>query len=395
MPGVLEQLAEAIEKAAVPSDRDGLVEAFRLFDRFAAKLSAAVGEFDAAGNWGLDGAVSAVAWLRHRAGLAPSAAASTVATAQKLRKLPVTRQAWLDGELSGGQVQAVVANVEDRTLGRFAEHEAALVPTPAPLSVLHTTRAMRFWRARAEALLDDAEARLPERSLHLSMTLGARWRLDGELDPEGGTVLATALRLAATEEAEGEPRRTAARRRADALVEVARFFLDHQGHVPAGRHRPHLNVVVDYRDLVQGGGGELVGGGFLDGAAIGRLLCDAEVHRVVTDGRSTILDYGTATRTVPPALWSALVLRDRHCRLGVDCDRPPEWCEAHHVTPVAEGGETNLANLALGCSRHHHTVHLPGWHLKLLPDGTLVITDPGGRTRTTRPPGVLTAPVAA
>ena len=146
--------------------------------------------------------------------------------------------------------------------------------------------------------------------------------------------------------------------------------------------------MVDWDDLVRGGPGRLVEGGFLDGASIRRLLCDAAVHRVVTEGRSSILDYGTSTRTVPANLWSALVLRDRHCRHS-GCDRPSHWCEAHHVTPVLEGGATALDNLVLKCSRHHHLGHLPGWHEKLKPDGTLVTTDPAGRTRSTRPPGVL------
>ena len=317
-----------------------------------------------------------------------STANNTVRTARRLRDLPVTSGAWLDGELSGGQVQAIVANVDDRTTPQLAAQEASLVPTVAPLSVAATTRAMQFWRARAEALVDDgAEARAPERDVHLSQTFRGRWVLDGDLDPEGGELLATALRLAATDDAEGEPTRTPARRRGDALVDLARFFLDHQDHVPAGRHRPHLNIVVNYEDLLAGRAGELVDGGFLDGASIRRLLCDAAVHRVVTDGRSSILDYGTATRTAPANLWAALVLRDRHCRHD-GCDRPSRWCEAHHVTPVLEGGATSLDNLVLKCSRHHHIGHQPGWHEKLLPDGTLVTTDPGGRTRTTRPPGV-------
>lgn len=390
----LERLARAVEEAEVPADGEGLVEALRLLDRLTAKVTEAVGRFDAEGGWALDGAVSAVSWLRHRAGLAPKAAASVVGTARRLRELPVTTAAWLDGSLSGGQVQVIVANVDDRTAPQFVAQERSLVPTLVPLSVLNTTRAMRFWRARAEALLDDGgEGRLAERSVHLSRTLGDRWVLDGDLDPEGGALVATALRLASTEDAEGEPVRTPARRRADALVDLARFYLDHRRQRLGGRHRPHLNVVVGWDDLVAGRGGELLEGGFVDGATVRRLLCDASVHRVVTDGRSTVLDYGTAVRTAPDALWNALVLRDRHCRHD-GCDRPPEWCEAHHVVPVLEGGPTSLDNLVLKCSRHHHIGHLPGWQEKLLPDGTLVTTDPAGRTRSTRPPGVLQPLVA-
>ncbi len=39
------------------------------------------------------------------------------------------------------------------------------------------------------------------------------------------------------------------------------------------------------------------GGPALDGTTMSRLLCDCSLHRVLTKGRSAILDYGTATRT--------------------------------------------------------------------------------------------------
>ena len=154
------------------------------------------------------------------------------------------------------------------------------------------------------------------------------------------------------------------------------------------RHRPHLNVIVDLDDLEHGRSGTTADGTVLDGPTIARLLCDSALHRLVMAGRSTILDYGTATRTTPVNLWNALVARDQGCRWP-ECDRPPDWCDAHHVTPFSQGGSTSLDNLVLECRRHHHIGHLPGWELKLLPDATLVVTDPTGRTRTTRPPGTL------
>ncbi|MDQ4133519.1 MAG: HNH endonuclease [Actinomycetota bacterium] len=116
-----------------------------------------------------------------------------------------------------------------------------------------------------------------------------------------------------------------------------------------------------------------------------RLLCDAGVHRVITEGASTILDHGRATRTIPPRLWAAVVLRDRTCR-HPGCDRGPEWCDAHHVEPWSQGGPTDLANLLLGCSRHHHMWHSQGWEVKLLPDGEAHFTAPDGRVWITRPP---------
>jgi hypothetical protein len=148
-----------------------------------------------------------------------------------------------------------------------------------------------------------------------------------------------------------------------------------------GRHRPHLNLVVDLERFE----GAVVDGPALDRPSLERLACDATLHRVLTRGRPTILDDGRATRTVPAPLWAALVVRDRQCRFP-DCDRPSAWCEGHHVRHWKDGGSTSLDNLALLCSRHHHRCHLPGWSAKLLPDATFEVTGPDGRHLVSRAP---------
>jgi Domain of unknown function (DUF222)/HNH endonuclease len=251
--------------------------------------------------------------------------------------------------------------------------------------------AMRAWRECASAHRDPRPE--PPQGLHLSRTLADRWRLDANLGAETGELLSTALRLAQTPDADGEPVRTPASRRADAPGDICRYFLDHQRSCRGGRHRPHLNVVLDierYRALA-GAGATTADGTGLDRTTVERLLCDAALHRVLTQGRSTILDYGTATRTIPAPLYNALVLRDRRCRFP-GCDRPAAWCEGHHVRPWLYGGPTQLLNLVLLCSRHHHLLHHPHWHAKLLPDATLEITNPQGHVRTTTPPDPSRAP---
>jgi hypothetical protein len=132
-------------------------------------------------------------------------------------------------------------------------------------------------------------------------------------------------------------------------------------------------------------------GRFVDGAAITsdvveRLLCDSGVHRVLVKGRSTIIDMGMTTRTVTAALWVALVARDQHCRFP-GCDRPSHWCDGHHVVWVSRNGPTNLANLVMLCSRHHHLLHQRGWDATLALDGTFTVHFPDGRVRTSHPPG--------
>ncbi|MGH9191705.1 MAG: DUF222 domain-containing protein, partial [Acidimicrobiales bacterium] len=324
----LEPLAEAIDDLELPTDNSVLMEAFTLADRLNAKLVAAVGEHDKSEQWRNDGATSMTAWLRHHARRSARDARLCTKTARRLRELPVTAAASRDGVLSGGQVQAIVANLKDRTVALFAHHEAALVPELAALSVGETATVMQSWGRHAQALLgDDPDKPVPARSLHLSRILDGRRELSGSFDPEGGSVIDTTLRLAATPDAEGEPARSPAQRRADALVDLCRWFLDHQQERRGGRHRPHLNVIATLGDLERRGQGRLLDGTILDGTTVQRLFCDAGLHRVFVAGRSSILDYGTTTRTVPANLYNALVIRDQHCRFP-GCDRPPEWCEA-------------------------------------------------------------------
>ena len=116
-----------------------------------------------------------------------------------------------------------------------------------------------------------------------------------------------------------------------------------------------------------------------------RLACDATLVAVVEDRAGTVTAVSGKARTVPGRLRRALRARDGGCRFPGCPNRA--WLDAHHVRHWADGGPTRLDNLALQCSRHHHLLHQPGWHAKLLPDATLETTDPNGRTRTSRPPG--------
>jgi hypothetical protein len=383
---MFEQLGDAIDGLDIPIDSSALAAVLALRDRLDARISDAVAAHDRAALWELDGATSMTAWLTDRAAMPRPRAAATASRARKVAQLPVTAQAWRDGVLSSGQVEAITTNIDADTVALFAGHEAAIVPTLVDLSARDVGTAMRAWRECATA---DRDPR-PEspQGLHLSRTLAGRWRLDANLGAETGELLSTALRLALTPDADGEAARSPATRRAEALGDICRFFLDHQQTRRGGRHRPHINLVLDidrFRALA-GAGATTADGTNLDRTTVERLLCDAALHRVLTQGRSAILDYGRATRTIPAPLYNALVLRDQRCRFP-GCDRPAAWCEGHHVRPWLHGGPTQLLNLVLLCSRHHHLLHTRRWHAKLLPDGTFEVTDPHSRVRSTTPPG--------
>ncbi|HEX4868880.1 MAG TPA: DUF222 domain-containing protein [Acidimicrobiales bacterium] len=387
---MLDVLAEAVEGVVIHPDADELARAVGLRDRLDAKITTAVGEFDTAELWDTDGSVSMAAWLRIHAGRTQRDATRMTVTARKLRSLPGVSAAWHAGGLSGGHIDAIVGIITDRTLELFAQQEATVLADLAGLGIEAAVRYLRDWQAHAEAWLDsqsddpdpDPE---PRRRLHLSPTLDGHGRLDADLDPEAHDLLRTALRLAMGRYTAGDDAKIPAEQRADALVDIARHFLDHQTTKTAGRHRPHLNVIVTLDDLLGDGPGRTLDGLPLDAATLHRLACDAGIHRIITDGKSSILDYGRTTRTIPPAVYTSLVVRDWGCRFP-GCDRPADWCQGHHIQPWEHGGSTDLSNLVLLCSKHHHRIHQKGWHIKLLPTGTVEVTLPDGQTRTSRPP---------
>src|SRR4051794_29499217 len=96
-----------------------LPELLSLIDRLNARASVLIAEFDEAERWSLAGATSMTAWLK-AAGQTSRDARLASAIALKLRRLPVTGRAWIDGVLSGGQIQVIVANVTPAAVELFA-----------------------------------------------------------------------------------------------------------------------------------------------------------------------------------------------------------------------------------------------------------------------------------
>lgn len=111
---------------------------------------------------------------------------------------------------------------------------------------------------------------------------------------------------------------------------------------------------------------------------------------MVLSGSSEPLDVGRLTSTVPSPMRRAVIARDGLCRFP-GCDRPPGWCDAHHVVHWADGGETALHNLVLLCKRHHGVVHADGFSLRMV-EGVPVFRRPDGsrlgvRAEDRAPPG--------
>ncbi|MBP7930413.1 MAG: DUF222 domain-containing protein [Acidimicrobiia bacterium] len=124
-------------------------------------------------------------------------------------------------------------------------------------------------------------------------------------------------------------------------------------------------------------------------ATIRRLACDADIIPTVLGSNGVVLDQGRRVRTATSAQRSALIQRDKHC-VFPECDRPPSWCQAHHLKPWEDGGATDLDNMALICSSHHHLVHEGQWTLTRGPNGTWTAQPP--QHHRLKPPSASTQP---
>jgi hypothetical protein len=135
---------------------------------------------------------------------------------------------------------------------------------------------------------------------------------------------------------------------ADALVELVDVALRSGGLPEQGGVKPQVAVTLALETLQRARcapAGELDFGLPLSAQAARRLACDAQVVPVVLGSAGEPLDVGRASQTVPPAIRRAVVARDRHCAFP-GCDRPAQWCHAHHIRHWADGGATAVRNLA-------------------------------------------------
>ena len=352
-------IVEAIRGAQLGDPQDDCVllgYARHQLDLLFARCTALSVETDA-----FSGYTSPCQWLREEAHLATGQAMAVSEVSAALEELPLSKHAMDAGEIGFSHLAAMA---EARQ--RLAEHfdEARLLGFARKQTVtrfrktveheLHATYPERFAAEEAEATA--------HRFLHWSpQDNGAAW-LKGWLDPEGASVVRAALEPLA-KPAGKDDERTRDRRLGDALVELAGEGV-----------RTELVVSMSLETLVAAHGtpaAETEWGGVISSEAVRRLLCDADVRRLVLDGQGEVLELGRTRRLFSKAQRKALAARDARCVFR-GCDRPPRWCEGHHLKAFAEGGGTDVAGGALLCMRHHNHVHHLGW--KVVRDG------PGFRT---------------
>ena len=380
----------AEDLTAMPAETmgDDQIALQRICNRVQAEALRRLRRYDRGQGYAGSMALSAKAWLRWKCNLTYGVASDQVEVARLLEALPQTAKALADGDI-GYRHASLIARTAERLGERWEARAEEIMVNAAkeldPLRLRYATAQLRHC-LQPEQVLNDTNEQHERRFLYLSQTFDGIFRLDGQLDADGGAALQTALNAAMGLPA-ADDRRSAAERRADALTDIARRQLD-GGQLPeVGGQKPHLMITVDMATLRKEPGSraaELEWAQPIPAETARRLACDCTITPVLRGAESHQVEAGRTSRVIPPAMRRALITRDKHCRFP-GCDRPVAWTDAHHLKHWADGGPTLPFNLALLCGRHHYATHEQGYRLEWGADGELVAIPPVSRAAWTVP----------
>ena len=285
-------------------------------------------------------------------------------------KFPLVAAAVAEGAICDRHAALICRTIDDlpdAVLEQAGAVEATLVEhartlNPDQLAVL--TRTVR-------ACLDPdgvlASERDHDRHRHATLAVlpDGSGRLQAQLTGEATAVWQTILSTLARpvpDTGDGEPdRRSAGQRRHDALLDAGRRLL-RAGTLPAAAGAPATVLLTLTLEELEARTGlaTTAHGGVISVPQALRIAAEADIVPVVLSDAGGVLGYGLTRRTASIGQRRALAARDGGCSFP-GCDRPPDWCESHHVIGWADGGCTDLENLTLVCGFHHREHRKRGW----------------------------------
>lgn len=362
-----------------------------------AALARVAGAADDLGLAKDDGASSTTAWLANLTGVSKGDAAKLVGLSRVTTEL--TGAAWMRGDVTTDQASVIMKAIDGLPEWVGDEERADAETHLISLAADHNLDDLKRLANHVMEVIDPdgadeilGQKLLAEEQRAWDATrLTMRRRGDGitkgsfEMPDADGDVLRAAI--------EGiiAPRRSGineTRHGVDdfnALPRAQRMglaFTELINHLPtvslpkAGGLAATVAVTVDIDDLRTGQGiATTTSGTTISATKAQRLACNAHLVALYLDSESRVLDHGMTKRLFDRHQRLALAVRDGGC-VWVGCDRPPAWCEAHHLNAWSEGGPTDLDQGALFCHFHHFKLHEGQWSARMAADGVVEVIPP-------------------
>ncbi|WP_231119920.1 HNH endonuclease signature motif containing protein [Mycobacterium colombiense] len=396
-------------ESAALLDRIGAVS--RVENRAAAEQLVAIGELfsyrlsrcSETEEWAVDTEAAVSAEVAAELRISQGLAGSRVRYARAMReRLPKVGGVFRAGDIDYRMFQTIVFRTDLITdpdvLGAVDTELAAKVTRWPSLSQGRLAAQVDKVVARADA---DAVRRRKEhvadREIWIADAGDGMSHIEGSLVSPDAHALDQRLDALAATVCERDPR-TREQRRADALGALA-AGADRLGcrcgrsDCAAGKRRAAgpvvIHVIAEHSTLDDGRspGVEVGAEGLIPPELIAELAASAKLVPLEHPG-----DAPPEPGYVPSkALADFVRCRDLTCRWP-GCDCPATDCDVDHTIPYSDGGPTHASNLKCYCRTHHLVKTFWGWREQQLPDGTLILTSPAGRTYVTTPGSALLFP---
>jgi hypothetical protein len=362
-----EALKELLETdPSLRCDRQMIVGLERLRAQLDYVLSTSVADFDQWGEWALDGAKTAVAWIDTVCHLPKGEARAQLRRGKALSGPPIAAAAWAAGDIGAAHVDALIRVKRPVTEEALARDEALLVDYARTMKFAHFSNALAYWEQHADqdGSEEAALARKERRDVYLVAGtdgyLGAM-----NFDFVDGAIVSNELKRLEKELFEADwaqakerlgrnPRmdelaRTAAQRRADAMKEMA--IRSASARATEGRRpEPLFSVVIDYQTLA-GRISQLDQGPAVPPGSLLPWMDQASFERIVfAPGKRA--ECSVTSRFFTGATRRAIEVRDLEC-CHEYCDLPADQCQIDHIVPFSEGGLTTQENGQVLCGFHN------------------------------------------
>src|SRR5690349_14295259 len=198
----------------------------------------------------LDACRTAKTWLESFGRMTPNAASAWVKRARLLGELPALREAALAGTVTIDHLRRVFDLVGRVGLAAVVPFDQLLADLAAAVAPADLQKACDYIAAHVDPDGPDPDPHgaFERRGLKLAR-VGGMIVLRGQLDPEAGAALLTALD-AAMAPPRGDDPRTPDQRRADALVTIIGQVLGAGGLPTVHGIRPHLGILITPETLL-------------------------------------------------------------------------------------------------------------------------------------------------
>ncbi|OBH46869.1 HNH endonuclease signature motif containing protein [Mycobacterium mantenii] len=402
-PSVTPESAALLERVGVFS---------RVENRAAAEQLRAIGELFAhrlsrcseTEDWAVDTEAAVSAEVAAELRISQGLAGSKVRYARAMReRLPQVGAVFANGDIDYSMFQTIVFRTD------LIDDPQVLAAVDAELAV-NVARWPSMTRGRLAAQVDKIVARadadavrrrkelVADRRVWVVDVEGGLSHLEGSLLAPDAHALDKRLDALAATVCEHDPRGRE-QRRADALGALA-GGADRLGcrcgrrDCAAGTRRAAgpvvIHVIAEAASLDGRGGApafEVGAEGLIPPDLVAELAASARLAPLVHPG-----DGLPEPGYVPSkALTDFVRCRDLTCRWP-GCDQPAVNCDIDHTISFADGGPTHASNLKCLCRTHHLVKTFWGWREQQLPDATLILTSPAGRTYVTTPGSALLFP---